>query len=63
MYPDDIEVEEIEELEDGSAIMRVHLSMESLKRLAEIGLLKILEDTMNKLDETESTDIDTNVGC
>ena len=62
MYPDDLEIEKIVEQEDGSAIVTVHMSMESLKHLAEIGLLKLLTDEMEKLN-TEPEEIDTSVGC
>ena len=57
-----IEVESIEELEDGSALLTVSMDADVLKHFAGIGLLKVLIDSLNK-DDDQITDVDNNVGC
>lgn len=45
-----IEVIDIVDTEDGSAVMHIEIDMEDLKRLAKIGILKVLVDTLEELD-------------
>ena len=45
-----IEVIDIVDTEDGGAVMHIEIDMEDLKRLAKIGILKVLVDTLEELD-------------
>lgn len=43
------DVLDIEELEDGSAIISVHMDFETLRLFAKIGMMKVFEDAANKV--------------
>ena len=58
--PYKIEVDDFIDNDDGSAIVSFNLGPEAMKTFVEIGLLKVLKDSANRVLEDE---IDTNVGC
>lgn len=55
-----IEVVSMTDHEDGSATVVFDMDAESLKKFAEIGLLKVLTDHANNILKDE---VDDNVGC
>jgi len=57
-----IEVESIEELEDGSASIVFSMDNETLKLFAGIGIKKVLMDSIQELP-SDMSDVDNNVGC
>jgi hypothetical protein len=58
--PYKVEVDDFIDNDDGSAIVSFNLGPEAMKTFVEIGLLKVLKDSANRVLEDE---IDTNVGC
>jgi hypothetical protein len=44
-----IEVKDIVDTEDGGAIIHIEVDMEDLKRMAKVGILKILIDTLEEI--------------
>lgn len=44
-----IEVKDIVDTEDGNVIMHIDIDMEDLKRMAKIGILKILIDSLEEI--------------
>ena len=47
-----IEVLEYTEMEDGSAVVVVNISMEAAKAILEVGFLKLLEDHIKESEES-----------
>ena len=45
-----IEVKDIIETEDGGAILQIEIDMEDLKKMAKVGILKILIDSLEEID-------------
>jgi len=45
-----IEVIDIVDTEDGGAVMHIEVDMEDLKRLATIGILKVLVDSLEEIE-------------
>lgn len=45
-----IEVKDIIETEDGGAILEIEIDMEDLKKMAKVGILKILIDSLEEID-------------
>ena len=58
--PNTINLIDLVDQPDGSAILHFDLGSEAIKKFAEIGMLKVLTDASKKELEDE---IDTNVGC
>ena len=46
-----IEVKDIIETEDGGAILQIEIDMEDLKKMAKVGILKILTDSLEEIDD------------
>jgi len=45
-----IEVIDIVDTEDGGAVMHIEIDMEDLKKMAKVGILKILVDSLEEIE-------------